>query len=292
MHDYYTELLGSMLFQVLGDDLTIEGILMQSGGDINMAVCVQTAHGDFFVKWHEGGYEDMMEKEALGLKLLKKVPGLKVPEVFGHGRLNDISFLVLEFLERGREDEVYWTRLGEALAELHRVKGDSFGLDHDNYIGRLQQCNKPTQDWVSFFAEFRLNAQLGLAIYNQQVNQEFVRDFKQFLHKLPGLMPESEPSLLHGDLWSGNAFGSTKGPALFDPAVYYGAREMDLAMTRLFGGFNQRFYEAYDAIYPLPDDFDALVEIYNLYPLMVHVNLFGANSGYLGSVWRTIKRYI
>ncbi len=292
MQDFYSDLLSRMLFQVLGDELEMEGVILQSGGDINMAVCAQTKHGDFFIKWNESELQDMFEKEAAGLQLLKKASSLKVPEVLGYGKVDDKSFLVLEFLERGKEDGSYWTRFGEGLAQLHHYQAEQHGLSHNNYIGRLHQNNEERKSWVEFFKDCRLEAQLGLAIYNNEVEADFVRDFKRFLTKLPEIIPESKPSLLHGDLWNGNAFGSTFGPTIFDPAVYFGAREMDIAMTQLFGGFNQRFYEAYDTNYPLSDDFDALVEVYNLYPLMVHVNLFGANSGYLGSVWRTVKRYI
>lgn len=292
MKEIYPDLFSRMLFQVLGEELEIEGIQMQSGGDINMAVCVQTVKGNFFIKWNEEDYEDMFETEARGLQLLKKCESLIVPEVFGTGKVDDSAFLVLEFLEPGFEDITYWEKLGEGLAQLHRIKSEACGLDHNNYIGRLKQKNDQTRSWLQFFSENRLNVQLGLAIYNKEVENDFVRDFKRFLTKLPQIMPDSEASLVHGDLWSGNAMSSLNGPAIFDPAAYFGAREMDLAMTQLFGGFNQRFYEAYDANYPLPDDFDSLVEIYNLYPLMVHVNLFGANAGYLGTVWRTIKRYL
>jgi len=292
MREIYPDLFSRMLFQVLGEELEVDSLQMQSGGDINMAVCVQTAKGDFFIKWNEGDHEEMFETEAKGLQLLRSCEALVVPEVFGTGKVDDSAFLILEFLQPGFEDYSYWEKLGEGLAQLHEIKSHVFGLDHNNYIGRLNQKNDQTKSWVEFFAENRLNAQLGLAIYNNEVERDFVRDFKRFLTKLPQIMPESDASLLHGDLWSGNAMSSINGPAIYDPAVYFGAREMDLAMTQLFGGFNQRFYEAYDAHYPLPDEFDSLVEIYNLYPLMVHVNLFGANAGYLGTVWRTIKRYI
>lgn len=292
MQDIFPDLLSRMLFQALGEELEVQGIQMQSGGDINMAVGVQTAKGNFFVKWNEGDYEQMFETEAAGLQLLHQCESLVVPEVFGTGKVDDKAFLVLEFLENRFEDFVYWEKLGEGLAQLHLIKSQSHGLDHNNYIGSLNQKNDQAKSWVEFFTENRLNVQLGLAIYNEEVEKDFVRDFKRFLAKLPQIMPESDASLLHGDLWSGNAMSTVRGPAIYDPAVYFGAREMDLAMTQLFGGFNQRFYEAYDSNYPLSDDFDSLVEIYNLYPLMVHVNLFGANAGYLGTVWRTIKRYI
>lgn len=289
----YSHLLSRMLFQVTGQELSVTNVLMQSGGCINMSVKAVTDQGDFFVKWNELEYADMFEKEARGLRLLGKTDTVKVPEVLGYGQVEEKAFLVLEFLEKGRGYAEYWEDLGEGLAALHLHQQPEYGLDHANYIGKLHQDNGKEASWLTFFKEHRLNHQLGLAIYNGFVDEGFVRDMKTFFTKLPNLLPDSPASLLHGDLWNGNIMSvSTGRAAFFDPAVYYGAREMDLAMTRLFGGFDQRFYEAYHAVYPIPGSFEALVDVYNLYPLMVHVNLFGPNSGYSGSVRRIISRYL
>lgn len=292
MHDYH-DLLGGMLLQVLGAEPKISQVNMQSGGCINQAVDVQTDQGHFFVKWNERSYADMFEKEALGLELLSATETIRIPKVIGHGQVEGKAFLVLEYLERGLQSQLYWEKLGEGMAALHSCHGNVFGLGHNNYIGKLAQNNGEEANWVKFFIERRLSSQLGLAIDNDYVNAAFIADFKSFLVKVPEIMPQSQPSLLHGDLWNGNVMPVVANEAsIFDPAVYYGAREMDLAMTRLFGGFDQRFYDAYHSVYPIPQAFDDLIDVYNLYPLMVHVNLFGPNSGYLHTVTRIIKRYL
>lgn len=200
--------------------------------------------------------------------------------------------MVQEFLERDSEPPAAQHKLGEQLAKLHQIKAQQHGFNEANFIGRLHQNNEPKDSWLAFFVENRLNVQLGLAIYNQEVEERFAEEMKSFFELLPNVLPERPASLLHGDLWSGNVMFTKQGPAIFDPAVYYGAREMDIAMTRLFGGFDHAFYEAYQANYPLSSDFEELVDVYNLYPLMVHVNLFGAHAGYLSKVKQIIKRYL
>lgn len=285
------DFLNQALRQVLEQGV-IEQVRIQSGGDINAAAIINTTQGDFFIKWNEAELADMFEQEAKGLVLLHNTGVIQAPRVCGLGTVGDKSFLVLEYLQRGDASESYWTDLGEHLAKMHLIKAERFGLDHGNYIGRLAQSNTMHDDWVTFYREERLRPQWKLARSNGYVSQQFSQRFEHFLEKLPDLMPDAEPALLHGDLWSGNVMPGMQGEAyFFDPAVYYGAREMDLAMTRLFGGFENRFYDAYQSVYPLPYHFEEFVDLYNLYPLMVHVNLFGANAGYVNSVERIVNRY-
>lgn len=280
------------LKESLGNGFTVKEVSMLRGGCINAAARIGTDEGDFFLKWNDVDLIDMFEKEARGLQLLRASQTIRVPEVYGSGTVEGKSFLLLEFLESGPEDANYHTRMGEQLAALHLIGQQSFGLDHDNYIGKLPQSNSNHSDWLSFFKEERLRKQLALAVSKGYASQDFVQCFEAFLDKLNDLLPSSEPSLLHGDLWSGNVMAGAGGEAcFFDPAVYCGAREMDLAMTRLFGGFDRLFYQAYHGVYPLPRGFEELADLYNLYPLMVHVNLFGPNSGDLNSVNQIIRRY-
>lgn len=286
------EFLNQALEQVLSK-CTIQKVRMQGGGYINSAAVVGTNHGDFFIKWNDADFADMFIQEAKGLALLNSIEVIQAPKICGLGTVEDKSFLIQEYLQRGSASDSYWMQLGEALAAMHQLKAKTFGLDHDNYIGRLPQSNAVNDNWVSFYRQERLNAQLKLAMANGYVSNRFAHNFDLFLEKLPDLIPASEPSFLHGDLWNGNVMPGANGAAyFFDPAVYYGAREMDLAMTRLFGGFEPRFYEAYHAVYPLPDNFEDLADIYNLYPLMVHVNLLGPDAGYVSSVERIIERYL
>lgn len=288
----YNFLIERILFQALGIEPAVQSVDMQTGGCINMSVKATTDQGGFFVKWNELDFEDMFEKEARGLEELRTANTIRVPQVLAVGNIEEKAFMVQEFLEKTPLEASSSKQLGEQLAQMHRLAHEFHGFHEPNYIGKLQQKNESSESWVDFFISNRLNVQLGLAIYNKEVDEPFVGDMKSFLNKLPEIMPDSKASLLHGDLWNGNVMNTQNGPAIFDPAVYYGAREMDIAMTRLFGGFDNVFYDAYQANYPLGNHFEDLIDIYNLYPLMVHVNIFGANSGYLGMVKRVIKRYL
>lgn len=286
------EFLSEALKHVLGP-CVINEVSLQGGGYINSAAVLRADRGDFFIKWNDAEFGNMFEKEARGLELLQQTGTVQIPVVRGLGTVSGKSFLVQEYIKRGAPGKNYWTDLGEHLAALHSIKGEYFGLDHDNYIGRLPQSNKSEDDWRVFYREERLRAQLTQAVSNGFVSQHFVDRFELFLEKIADLLPVSEPSFLHGDLWNGNVMPGTGGEAyFFDPAIYYGAREMDLAMTRLFGGFEDRFYEAYHTVYPIPNHFHDLVGLYNLYPLMVHVNLLGPDAGYIVSVERVINRFL
>ena len=257
-----------------------------------MALSVSTNQEEYFIKWNELEFVDMFEKEAFGLEILASLNIVSIPEVIGFGQIEEKSFLVLEHLNETYVNTNYWENLGESLAKMHQVNAPNCGLAHDNYIGRLYQKNHPIDCWKIFYREQRLNHQLGLAIYNNYVEDTFVKKYKRFLDRIDDILPESKPCLLHGDLWNGNIMCAYNKAYIFDPAVYYGAPEMDLAMTRLFGGFSDEFYAAYNEVNPISNHFEELLDIYQLYPLMVHVNLFGPNAGYLGSVKRIIDHYL
>ncbi len=280
-----------VLFQTCGSDLAIKGYQFVSGGCINNAVRLDTQEGDFFLKWNESEPVDMFEKESLGLELLRKSGKIAVPEPIGFGSCQNKAYLLMEYLPTHRQSSNYWSLLGHQLADLHRISSDTFGLDHDNYIGKLPQRNTACSQWVEFFIQHRLEVQLGLAIYNGHVDTAYALRFRKLYALLHDQLPEESPSLLHGDLWSGNVMPGREGqPTIFDPAVYYGSREMELAFTQLFGGFDQNFYAAYHESFPLLPGFDDRVDLYNLYPLLVHVNLFG--SSYLSGIDRTLRKYL
>ena len=180
--------------------------------------------------------------------------------------------------------------MGARLAALHRCSKDFFGLDHNNYIGSLRQFNHQQTSWVNFFIEQRLNVQLKLAIDSGMMDSKWLNEFESLYAKLPAMLPEEKPSLLHGDLWGGNLITDEKGePCLIDPAVYFGSREADLAMTKLFGGFDDEFYTSYQHTFPLQPGYDKRFDIYNLYPLLVHVNLFGGS--YKSAVANILKAF-
>jgi protein-ribulosamine 3-kinase len=262
-----------------------------SGGDINRAFKIETSIGRFFVKMNDAGrFPAMFEKEALGLNLLAKAGTIKIPEEIAYGQSDQDSFLILEYIEPASGQKDFWENFGTALARLHRNSNDFFGLDHDNYIGSLQQCNTKHKDWLSFFIQERLEKQLKLAVDNFKLGRADIRSFEKLFKRANGIFPVEAPALLHGDLWSGNFMIGSKGEVcLVDPAVYFGHREVDIAMSKLFGGFPQKFYEYYTREFPLEKDWQKRMEIFQLYPLLVHVNLFG--ESYVSSVRGIMKRF-
>lgn len=262
-----------------------------SGGSINDAWCLKTNDGEFFLKHNRADlYPGMFEKEARGLKLLAAPEVIDVPDVLLWGEAANEAFLLLEYIETGTTKRDFWEDFARRLAALHQNKSELFGLDHDNYMGSLYQHNDQHESWPEFFIKERLERQLKLARDEGKVGGQEVSGFERLYKKLGELIPPTQPSLIHGDLWSGNFMINAEGRAcLIDPAVYFGHPETDLAMSTLFGGFSGQFYDAYLQFNPLEKGWRERLDIYNLYPLMVHVNLFG--SGYLGSVQRILKKF-
>jgi len=279
------------LSQRLSKPVTIRSATAVGGGSINDAYHIETSSGTFFVKKNVASlYPQMFEKEAKGLEILKAANEIEVPEVVALGSQSDVSFLVLNFIRSTPMQSGFWEDFGNRLAALHKHTQNDFGLNHDNYIGSLKQSNRFHDNWPDFFREERLEAQVKLARDKGQMGRETVVAFERFYLKIEELFPEESPALLHGDLWSGNFMVNEKGwVVLIDPAVYYGHREMDLAMSQLFGGFSAEFYEAYHHTFPLEKGWQERMDYCNLYPLMVHVNLFGGS--YLESVKRILARF-
>ena len=255
----------------------ITGFDFAGGGCINRGGRLTTNHGRFFLKWNDAEkFPGMFAAEARGLSLLRACNCMTVPEVIHEDRANGFQFLLLEYIDQQEKASGYWKHFGAGLALLHRQSSATSGLDHTNYIGALPQSNSPASSWVEFFVERRLKAQLHLALKDNKIDHGVYKKFQDLFQKLPSLLPQEAPSLLHGDLWGGNLMTDRAGqPCLIDPAVYYGHREVDLAMTQLFGGFDSLFFQSYTGEYPLIPGYRERFDIYNLYPLLVHLNLFG-----------------
>ncbi len=262
-----------------------------NGGSINSAGRLTTNKGIFFIKWNDYTlYKGMFEAECKGLRLLKATGEIKVPDVLFTGEVDNIGYLVLEYLESGTPQFDFWDIFGQQLAKLHTHKGEYFGLEYNNFIGSLNQENTPFDNWVSFFINNRLEPQLKIAVDSGKADANLIAKFESLYKKLNDIFPNEKPSLLHGDLWSGNFMTTLNGdPAIFDPSVYYGHREMDIAMTRLFGGFDVEFYDSYNNTYPLEKNWQKRIEICNLYPLLVHVNLFVGS--YIQSIRNIVSKY-
>ena len=262
-----------------------------SGGSINHARRLQTGSGDYFLKFQQQQSLRMFEVEAKGLESIAQPNCIKTPEVIGYGGAGRYAYLLLEFLPPGPATEAFWQSFGRSLANLHRTTERYFGLDRHNYIGSLPQSNSRHQEWIPFFKEERIAPQVKLAVDQGLLNTADLKQFEQLYALLPDIIPQEPPALIHGDLWSGN-FLSLPGDqaALIDPAVCFAHREMDLAMSLLFGGFSPLFYEAYHETFPLEKDWQKRMELYQLYYLLVHVNLFG--TSYVQSVRSTLRPYI
>jgi len=233
----------------------------------------------------------MFLAEAEGLKLLGQAGAVRVPSVIAHGAAGMEQFLLLEWIDRGQTDTFTQGLLGRQLAGLHGHSHKSFGLEYDNYIGSLPQKNTFCSFWTDFYVSQRLQPQLQSAVDKGLVSSVLKNEFENLFKRLDKLYPPEKPALIHGDLWSGNYVVSLSGePVLIDPAVSYGHREADIAMTTLFGGFTKEFYQSYNESFPLEAQWEERLDLWNLYPLLVHVNLFG--SGYLGSLQQALRKYL
>lgn len=262
-----------------------------SGGCIHHTYALYTETGKLFLKYNRLEQATDFAIEARGLRLLGGTNTLAVPQVFGHGQAGRFAYLLLEWVEQGRQGRDYWTVFGEQLARMHQHSQPQFGLDHDNYIGALAQVNTQVADWTTFFIEQRLQPMVRMARERGHLTRGDQQDFEQLYQRLPGIFPEEPPALLHGDLWGGNILTGLDGhPVLIDPAVYYGHREMELAFMTLFDQQPPGFYEAYEGLYPLATDWRRRIALCNLYPLLVHVNLFG--GGYLTSLRNALRQYV
>lgn len=272
-----------------------------SGGDISQAVRVEAAGTPFLVKWHahpprpQPGWPGMFAAEARGLQRLASTKTLRVPEVLGFGEPAGASpaFIVMEWIEQGGDRQRAATALAEGLAALHRHTAARYGLDHHNYCGATPQDNTPCPSWIEFYGERRLGAQLALAVQHGRMPSERRARLEQVIARLDRWIDEAAclPALLHGDLWGGNWLVAADGePVLIDPAAYYGDHEAELAMCRLFGGFPQEFYRAYDGAWPPAPGRDERVALYQLYHVLNHLNLFG--EGYGSHVDAILRQYV
>jgi fructosamine-3-kinase len=285
------EPLATALERALGSTPTAARRL--SGGDINDAFEVRLADArSVFVKANASASPEMFPAEARGLAFLAEARALRIPSVLAVSSARDsVRFLAHEMVRSKGTARDYDETLGRGLAALHRFGTPGFGLDYDNFIGSLPQSNRAHARWADFYQNERLAPQLERAALRGRASVGMQRGFARLFARLPDLVgPEESPSRLHGDLWGGNLHTDDQGaPCLVDPAAYGGHREIDLAMMRLFGGFGERVFESYAEAFPLSPGARERVQLYQLYPLMVHVNLFG--GGYASQVESILARY-
>lgn len=262
------------------------------GGDINRAYRLEGVEKSYFVKINQADLLTMFVTEALALQELAQTQVMRIPQPIVHGIAGENAFLVLEYIELKSLTQATAQQLGQQLAQVHRQSQPYFGWHHDNYIGHTPQKNTQTDDWVAFWRQQRLQAQLSLAA-SKGFHGKIQEKGMHLAELLPAFFVAYQPqaSLLHGDLWAGNAAADREGHAvIYDPAGYYGDREADIAMTELFGGFGTSFYEAYADVWPLDPGYNTRKTLYNLYHILNHLNLFG--GGYLGQAEAMMQQLI
>lgn len=283
---------------LFGESTGISGSSYVGGGDINDASCLILSNGNkVFVKTNSLQNAGFFDAEETGLEAIASTGTVNTPKLLCKGvdNVKARSFLMMEMVEPSKRVRDYYEVFGRQLAEMHLadtgkfVSGGSFGFTGDNYIGATKQINTPCDSWIEFFTKYRLEPQFKMA--ERYFSDDFLRSVTRLLDRLDSLLVEPKaPSLLHGDLWSGNSMTGSDGRAmLIDPACYVGHPEADIAMTELFGRLPDDFYRAYNEVNTLQSGYTDRREIYNLYHLLNHLNLFG--SGYLSSVMQIVRRY-
>lgn len=262
------------------------------GGDINDAYCLYGENVKYFLKVNNASqYPGMFEKESRGLYALSELlPALNIPRVIHYGAVEQQQYLLLQWIETGRPGKDFWESFGRSLALMHREAQDYFGWEEDNYIGSLHQHNNRHDEWCIFFSECRILPLVRTLFNAAAFSKKDLSAAELFCRQSNQWFPPEPPALLHGDLWSGNYMISSSGYAsVYDPSVYYGHREMDIGMTKLFGGFDQRFYDAYQEIYGMEQNWIQRLPLAQLYPLLVHAVLFGGH--YVSSARDIITKF-
>lgn len=263
-----------------------------SGGSINQTYRVEAEHHQFFLKVNAATeFPQLFRKEAEGLSALGATSIIKTPGIRDCFEEEGWQFLLLEWIAPGERNHAFWTRFGEQLAALHQVTNSHFGWESENYMGNIPQHNRLETSWTDFFANHRLEPIFQKAFDLRLCNKRHLEMFSSLALKLPNIFDAAQaPALLHGDLWSGNFICNERSePVLIDPAVYFGHPAVDLGMTKLFGGFHASFYKAYAEATDLSPNLEEQMAVANLYPLLVHLVLFG--SSYLRQVEATLEQF-
>ena len=263
-------------------------ISILNGGDINQVFKVELSTQTLVLKLNNSkDLPQLFEKEKKGLELLSQ-SNFIIPKAHLYGTYKSYDFLIIDYIETGRN--LNWGDFGEKLAQLHQIEGKHFGLDHDNYIGSLTQINEQCNEWIEFYSNHRLLALTAKARDQGLFERKHCLWIEKLCQKLDKLIPTCYPSLIHGDLWSGNLLTDKSGqPVLIDPAVYYGHPEMDWAMLSLFGNYPEEAMRSYLNISNLEVGFEHRKEIHQLYPLLVHLLIFGI--GYRQSILSVLKKF-
>lgn len=262
------------------DYSTIETIKSVQGGSINESFYIKTRNARYFLKYHHIAPEKFFEVEAEGLRNIRQTDTIAVPDVLAFSDEKNNSFLLLDWIQGEKKNNTE-VMLGENIAKLHMATGPAHGFYNDTFIGTLAQANELIPNWLNYYRDYRLIPQLNAGIKNNRINARRRKQMEKLLDHLNKWIPEKvAPSYLHGDLWGGNWITGPNGePYVIDPSFLYGDRHFDIAFTELFGGFSNQFYQAYNEQFPLSDYYTDIKPLYQLYYLLVHVNIFGESYG-------------
>ncbi|MDM1139083.1 MULTISPECIES: fructosamine kinase family protein [unclassified Empedobacter] len=273
-------------------NLGIDSIVPMKGGDINDAFRLESFDKKYFLKVNSANnFPHLFKKEARALEAIKKTKTFSVPKVVNVGEAGkDFQYLLLEWMETSTPTVVNWENLGKNLAKLHQNTSKQFGWSEDNYIAIVVQPNSLTDSWSEFYAKNRIMPMMKLLQNKQLINSKQIKSAESLCKQLNSIFPEEKPALLHGDFWNGNILANKKGEfSVIDPAIYYGHREMDLAIAKLFGGFDDVFFDAYHENNPLAPNFEERLPIAQLFPLLIHAYLF--EGYYVKDVQTILKKF-
>ncbi|WP_314243628.1 fructosamine kinase family protein [Empedobacter tilapiae] len=273
-------------------NLGINSIVPIKGGDINDAFRLESFDKKYFLKVNSANnFPHLFKKEARALEAIKKTKTFSVPKVVNVGEAGkDFQYLLLEWMETSTPTVVNWENLGKNLAKLHQNTSKQFGWSEDNYIAIVVQPNSLTDSWSEFYAKNRIMPMMKLLQNKQLINSKQIKSAENLCKQLNSIFPEEKPALLHGDFWNGNILANKKGEfSVIDPAIYYGHREMDLAIAKLFGGFDDVFFDAYHENSPLAPNFEERLPIAQLFPLLIHAYLF--EGYYVKDVQTILKKF-
>lgn len=273
-----------------GDDTKPLKINESHGGSINESYFVETEQQTYFIKFHPDAPERFFELEAKGLQLIKQTNSISVPEVLAYSDEKGNAYLVLEWVE-GKKNTETEVLLGDQIAQMHQTIGEQHGFSDNTFIGSLPQPNGLFDSWLEYYRDRRLTAQLKQGINQKSIKGKRRERLEKLINNLDKWIPDDvAPSYLHGDLWGGNwLIGDAGKPYVIDPSFLYGDRHFELAFTELFGGYSADFYHAYKERFPLMPDYEDVKPLYQLYYLLVHLNIFGEMYG--GGVDAVLKRY-